>query len=78
MNNCIECGTSPAYISFLGKCECSNQHCKFYSRDLYPPPVNVATTPTIPAPPSNSSNDEEPELSPMYLWATHHHDFGDV
>ncbi len=81
MNKCIECGTTPAYISFMGKCECSNTNCKFYSRDLYPPPVVNSSRPTDPAPPNqdyNKMEDEETEMSPMYIWATHHHDFGDV
>lgn len=73
MSKCIECGTSPVYISFLGKCECSNPQCKLYSKELYPP----AEANTIPPPPPNHEEVDEEPRSPLYIWATHHHDFGD-
>jgi hypothetical protein len=77
---CTKCNTTPAYISYLGNCECSNPTCEFYSRDLYPPSVISSVAATDPPPPrldQNEAGEEEIEHSPVYLWATHHHDFGD-
>lgn len=78
---CISCNTTPAYISYFGKCECSNPDCKFYSRDLYPPadlsPVANPDT-KITAPDQNSLEDEDIETSSVYRWITHHNDFGDI
>lgn len=78
--HCIKCNTTPAYISYFGNCECSNPTCEFYSRDLYPPPASVSSVNSDPQPPrtdQNETGEEEVEHSPVYLWATHHHDFGD-
>ena len=78
--NCIKCNTTPAYISYFGNCECSNPTCEFYSRDLYPPPASVSSVNSDPQPPrtdQNETGEKEVEHSPVYLWATHHHDFGD-
>jgi hypothetical protein len=66
--HCIACGTTPAYISYLGNCECSNPQCKFYSSDLYPP-VEKSNLP---------EEVEKTEYSSVYLWSTRHNDFGDV
>lgn len=73
MNKCIECGNSPAYISFFGKCECSNPLCNLYSKDLYP----LSEAVTIPPPEPTYEDDVDESRSPLYIWATHHHDFGD-
>ncbi len=78
---CISCNTTPAYISYFGKCECSNPDCKFYSRDLYPPadlsPVVSADKETTSAV-KKTLEDEDIETSSMYNWITHHNDFGDI
>ncbi len=70
--HCIACGTTPAYISYLGNCECSNPQCKYYSSDLYPGSDS-----------STECSDLENETTKnkynnLYYWATHHNDFGDV
>jgi len=75
---CISCNTTPAYISYFGNCECSNPTCKFYSRDLYPPPNPIAIAATDPPQPPRDQNmvEEEEEIgySGLYQWITKHDD----
>lgn len=75
---CISCNTTPAYISYFGNCECSNPTCKFYSRDLYPPPNPIVVADTDPPPPPKDHNmvEEEEEIgySGLYQWITKHDD----
>lgn len=75
---CIACGTSPCYISFLGNVECSNEKCKYYSADLYPPPPAPLPVPASKA--EDEKDGDEPkkkQLDMKYMWVNHHHDFGD-
>jgi len=78
---CIACNTTPAYISYFGNCECSNPTCRFYSRDLYPPPEPVAVVDTDPTPPPKDQNmvDEEEDIgySSLYSWSTRRDDLDD-
>lgn len=67
---CIECKTTPAYISYLGNCECSNPVCRLYSSSLYPQKTETEQ--------SEPTDDLENNTTNIYLWSTHHHDFGDV
>ncbi len=68
---CIACNTSPCYISFFGKVECSNEKCEHYSISLYPPaePVVVA---------SNEEDDADRPGVPVYGWSNYHSDCGDI
>lgn len=76
---CIACKTTPAYISYLGNCECSNPECKFYSPELYPPKTETE---------NSDSDDLENEVTAktnsnsvgntIYFWSTRHDDFGDI
>jgi hypothetical protein len=76
---CTVCGSSPAYIGFVGnKCECSNPKCKCYSPELYPvdPAAEVIqgetkTNKTL------TDDDISPRQTPLWIWSNYHHDFGD-
>ena len=84
---CLRCGSSPAtvtYPSMIGaaaRCECSNPECRLYSPDRYGQAVeNVEETRVIDVPKDYTVNvDEEVDTAPrpVFLWCTHHHDFGD-
>lgn len=50
--SCPKCKSSPCYVSFMGKIECSNIRCEHYSRELYPPKGPS----TLPAPPDNDDD----------------------
>lgn len=83
---CINCGTSPAYISLMGICECSNRYCKSYSADLYSltSSTNDDITQRVTIPSSAGYNtavtedEDDEDMSPVYRWVTHHNDFGDI
>lgn len=79
--HCIACNTTPAYISYFGNCECSNPACKFYSRDLYPPPDPIVVAKTDPHPPPKDQNlvDEEEDIgySSLYSWSVRRDDSDD-
>lgn len=77
---CPNCGTSPCHIPFLagGKIECSNPQCKLYSEDLYPRPKTEEKTDKSNHPAQDDGVSYESVDGPVYLWSTHHNDFGDV
>ena len=75
---CPSCGTSPCHISFLGNVECSNPACKSYSEDLFPMPKPEEKTDKQNHPAQDDGVSYESNDGPVYLWSTHHNDFGDV
>lgn len=85
---CIACGTSPAYIGFMGKCECSSPKCKNYSPGLYPQDVAAGIVDDNALANAKNSPEEKPttldekdiqrDTGHRYIWRTHHYDHGDV
>lgn len=83
---CLNCGSSPATITYpvmigaAARCECSNPSCRLYSHDRYGQAEEVPDAGAIEAPKGYTVNvDEEVDTAPrpVFLWCTHHHDFGD-
>ena len=87
VTKCLRCGSSPAtitYPSMIGaaaRCECSNPGCRLYSPDRYGrQEQKVEDTSAIDTPKGYTVNvDEEADTAPrpVFLWCTHHYDFGD-
>lgn len=83
---CLNCGSSPATITYpmvmgaAARCECSNPGCRLYSAERYAPAQEVVETRAIEPGEGYTVNvDQEADQAPrpVFLWCTHHYDFGD-
>ena len=83
---CLNCGSSPATITYpmvmgaAARCECSNPSCRLYSPERYAPIEEAPEAGAIAASEGYTVNvdpaaDAAPR--PVFLWCTHHYDFGD-
>lgn len=82
---CTVCGTSPAYISFWGSCECSSPTCEKYSEALYGNKPDTKARTTEEAAPEmfvgvtpQSHHVEGTVDVNQYTWSSYHNDFGDI
>lgn len=81
-SSCPSCNSIPCYISFMGKIECSNEKCIYYSSELYPKEkINVDcfdenNSSLKKEEISSEKEDEDQQNEIMFYWSMYHTDCG--